>query len=50
MAHRNVVLGREPLGDDRTVAGLRIALDAEQRRCAVGWQLLDDRLERLVVE
>ena len=46
----DAVLGREALGDDRAVAGLGIALDAEQRAGAVGRELGGDGLERRLVE
>ena len=36
MRDREPVLGREALGDQRTVAGLRVAFHAQQRRGRVG--------------
>ena len=47
------MLGGEPGGDERSMAGLGIALDAEQGACAIRWQLarqvLDsDRIEDLL--
>src|SRR5215210_9424368 len=44
-----VLLG-EPLRDERAVARLRVALDAEERRRPVGRQLFDQRAEVGAVE
>jgi hypothetical protein len=38
MHHISAVVGGEALGDERAVAGLRVALDTEQRRAPIGRQ------------
>lgn len=50
MADDYAVLGRQALGHDGAVTGLGIALDAEQRRRAVGRKLGDEGVERRMVE
>ncbi len=45
MNHRKIELGGQALGDQRSVAGLGIALDAQKRRRRVARQLGHDRRE-----
>ena len=44
------ILGRQPLGDERAVARLGIALDTEQRGRRIGGHLGDDRREVDMIE
>jgi putative oxidoreductase len=45
MRHGDPVLLGDPRGDQRAVAGLRVALDAEERTGALRRQRVDDRLD-----
>src|SRR4051812_22541901 len=48
--HRHAELVGEPRGDQRAVAGLGVALDAQERRCAARREARDEGIEIGLVE